>query len=81
MTGRNERTTRAAIAAALAQGCVLCGERAAAVGAFLPDHPQEWGAPPGMSRQVLYGLCGGCADPPANVDAIEARLALGRRAA
>ncbi len=80
MTSHNERTIRASMALALARGCILCGGRAAAVGAFMPDNPREWGAPPGVSRQIVYGLCGPCADPP-DLDEIERRLALGRRAA
>jgi hypothetical protein len=81
MIGRDERTIRAALAIALARGCILCHEPAAAVGVFEPDDPAGWGAKPGRGRVIAYGLCGRCAEPPADLDAIERVLARGRRAA
>lgn len=45
--------------------CILCGGAPYVVGVFAPDNPEEWGAPAGKARFLLYGVCRKCfADHP-----------------
>ncbi len=43
--------------------CSLCGGRAVAGGAFIPDRPWEFGGPPPGAekvRVIIYALCSRC---------------------
>jgi hypothetical protein len=80
MRTRNERALRVAIALARLDGCILCRAAAELVGIYLPDDSVAWGAKPGEQQGVAYALCDRCFQRR-DLEAIEARLAGGRRAA
>lgn len=66
---------RATIALVYLEPCCLCGQRADAVGVFMPDeaHAAEFGAPPGKQRMCFYPICDACretSDAPARVEAV-----------
>lgn len=37
--------------------CFLCSKPAKWTGVFIPHNPQEFGAPEGKDRFLIYGLC------------------------
>lgn len=41
-----------------ASDCIVCGAVAQYRGMYVPDDSQAYGAPKGMTRSVLYGICG-----------------------
>jgi hypothetical protein len=51
---------RAALALAAMQPCLMCGETANGVGAFVPYDSEAYGAEPGKQRMVFYALCSVC---------------------
>jgi hypothetical protein len=76
----NERKIRVGLAFAAARGCIICRGPAQLAGMFQPTDSVAWGGRPGKHRIVFYGLCDACREST-SVEAIEARLARGRRAA
>ncbi len=43
--------------------CAVCGEPSTVQAVFIPDESQQlfYGAPPGTTRLLFYGLCDRCA--------------------
>jgi hypothetical protein len=70
---------KAAIANPRAAGvdrCILCGQPAAGVAAFLANAAmcKRLGVPAGKQRCFLYGLCASCAESPGCGDRVEQRF-------
>jgi hypothetical protein len=70
---------KAAIANPRAAGvdrCILCGQPAAGVAAFLanPAMCRRLGVPAGKMRAFVYGLCQLCAESPGCGDRVEQRF-------
>jgi len=40
-----------------ANSCIVCGRYAEHRGMYIPDDSQAYGAPEGMTRHIIYGLC------------------------
>ena len=51
--------------------CILCGEPSVHVALFVPKSPQNYGAKPGVSRVIAYGLCNACFKAPDGLDRAE----------
>ncbi len=51
--------------------CLLCGARPVAIGAFVPERPEDFGGIPGKSRIFRYYLCSSCQGKPDAQDRIE----------
>ncbi len=70
LTGRTREEAEAAVRVA-GRKCYLCGKPADLVGIFFPDNPQQYGAPAGKARLVIYGLCQTCQETPGTAEAVE----------
>jgi hypothetical protein len=62
--GNDRATVAAALARAVARGCLLCGGPAGVARVFCPDDQASVKSPPGKSRAVCYGLCDDCFNLP-----------------
>ena len=49
-----------ALSAAEPRPCILCGTLTQDRDSFLPWKPEQYGAPPGKWRVIIYPLCLGC---------------------
>ena len=51
--------------------CILCGKPSVHVALFIPKSPQSYGAKPGVSRVIAYGLCNACFNTADGMDRAE----------
>lgn len=70
-------TTRERIDALLAKprACCICGRTATTPALFVPDEPEQFGAPAGKRRFIVYGVCGRCYELPDRAERVEREIA------
>ena len=51
--------------------CILCGKPSVHPVMFVPKSPGDYGAKPGVSRVIAYGLCNACFNTADGMDRAE----------